>query len=54
MAGTISWLIKRRSLRTRRAKKVNSWLAFVQLASAHILVNLADSGRDLKLRRGHV
>ena len=30
---TISWLIKRRSLRTRWSKKAENWLAFVQLAA---------------------
>jgi putative transposase len=34
---TISWLSKRRSLRTRWAKKAGNWLALVQLACAHIL-----------------
>jgi putative transposase len=38
---TISWLIKRRSLRTRWSKKAGNWLALVQLACAHILLNLA-------------
>src|SRR5215217_1483977 len=37
---TISWLTKRRSLRTRWSKKAENWLAFVQLACAHILLNL--------------
>jgi putative transposase len=32
---TISWLMKRRSLRTRWAKKAGNWLALVQLACAH-------------------
>ena len=41
---TISWLTKRRSLRTRWAKKAKNWLALVQLACAHILFNLAVSG----------
>jgi putative transposase len=41
---TISWLVKRRSLRTRWAKKAGNWLAFVQLACAHILLNLAVFG----------
>ncbi len=41
---TISWLTKRRSLRTRWAKKAANWLALVQLACAHILLNLAVSG----------
>src|SRR5215208_2814411 len=41
---TISWLVKRRSLRTRWAKKAENWLALVQLACAHILLNLAVFG----------
>lgn len=41
---TISWLSKRRSLRTRWSKKAGNWLALVQLACAHILLNLAVSG----------
>jgi putative transposase len=41
---TISWLTKRRSLRTRWAKKAANWLALVQLACAHILFNLAVFG----------
>jgi len=41
---TISWLVKRRSLRTRWAKKAENWLALVELACAHILLNLAVFG----------
>jgi putative transposase len=41
---TISWLTKRRSLRTRWAKKAANWLALVQIACAHILLNLAVFG----------
>jgi putative transposase len=41
---TISWLMKRRSLRTRWSKKAENWLALIQLACAHILLNLAVSG----------
>jgi putative transposase len=41
---TISWLAKRRSLRTRWSKKAENWLALVQLACAHILLNLAVFG----------
>jgi hypothetical protein len=42
---TISWLTKRRrSLRTRWEKKAENWLALVQLACAHILLNLAVFG----------
>lgn len=33
---TISWLVKRRSLRTRWAKKAENWLALIQLACSHI------------------
>lgn len=40
----ISWLSKRRNLRTRWSKKAENWLALVQLACAHILLNLAVSG----------
>ena len=41
---TISWLSKRRSLRTRWSKKAENWLALVQLACAHVLLNLAVFG----------
>jgi putative transposase len=41
---TISWFSKRRGLRTRWAKKSENWLSFVQLACAHILLNLAVLG----------
>jgi hypothetical protein len=41
---TISWLVKRRSLRTRWSNKAGNWLALVELACAHILLNLADFG----------
>ena len=41
---TISWLLKRRSLRTRWSKKAENWLALIQLACAHVLLNLAVSG----------
>jgi putative transposase len=41
---TISWLTKRRSLRTRWSKKAENWMALVQLACAHILLNLAVLG----------
>jgi len=37
-------LTKRRSLRTRWSKKAGNWLALVQLACAHILLNLAVFG----------
>ena len=38
---TISWLVKRCSLRTRWSKKAENWLALIQLACAHVLLNLA-------------
>ena len=41
---TISWLTKRRSLRTRWSKKAENRLALIQLACAHILLNLAVFG----------
>ena len=41
---TISWLVKRRSLRTRWSKKAENWLALIQLACAHVLLNLAVFG----------
>jgi len=41
---TISWLTKRRGLRTRWAKKSENWLALIQLACAHVLLNLAVFG----------
>ena len=41
---TFSWLAKRRSIRTRWAKKAANWLALLQFACAHILLNLAFSG----------
>ena len=41
---TISWLNKRRSLRTRWSKKAENWLALIQLACAHVLLNLAVFG----------
>src|SRR5215208_5767181 len=41
---TISWLLKRRSLRTRWSKKAENWLALIQLACAHVLLNLAVLG----------
>jgi putative transposase len=37
---TLSWLVKRRSIRTRWTKKAENWLAFVQLACAHILCTM--------------
>jgi putative transposase len=41
---TICWLVKRRSLRTRWSKKAENWLALIQLACAHVLLNLAVLG----------
>ena len=41
---TISWLVKRRSLRTRWANKAENWLALIQLACSHILLNPAVFG----------
>jgi putative transposase len=41
---TFSWLAKRRSLRTRWCKKAHNWLAFLHLACAHILLDLAIYG----------
>ena len=38
---TLSWLMKPRALRTRWCKKVENWIAFLHLASAHILFNLS-------------
>jgi putative transposase len=41
---TISWLTKPRSLRIRWSKKAQNWLALIQLACAHVLLNLAVLG----------
>lgn len=41
---TLAWFAKRRSIRTRWSKKLANWLAFVQLAAAHILFTMAVSG----------
>ena len=41
---TLGWLAKRRSLRTRWCKKSENWLALVQFACAHILMNFAIYG----------
>jgi putative transposase len=41
---TLGWLAKRRSIRTRWSKKPTNWLALVQFACAHILMNLAIYG----------
>jgi len=37
---TLGWLAKRRSIKIRWCKKPENWLAFLKLASAHILLNL--------------
>jgi putative transposase len=41
---TISWLTKCRGIRTRWSKKAENWLALIQLACAHVLLNLAVFG----------
>lgn len=41
---TLGWLAKRRSIRTRWCKKATNWLAFLHLACAHILLDLAIYG----------
>lgn len=41
---TLSWLAKRRSIRTRWSKQNANWLALVQFACAHILFNMAVFG----------
>jgi hypothetical protein len=41
---TICWLVKRRSLHTRWSKKAENWLALIELACAHVLLNLAVFG----------
>lgn len=41
---TFSWLAKRRSIRIRWTKKPTNWLAFVQLACAHLLFDMAFFG----------
>ena len=41
---TLGWLAKRRSVRVRWCKKAANWLAFVQFACAHILMDLAIYG----------
>ena len=40
----LSWLSKRRSIRTRWSKKTANWLALVQLACAHTLYDMAVFG----------
>ena len=41
---TLGWLTKRRSLRVRWCKKPVNWLAFIQLAMAHILMDMTVYG----------
>ena len=41
---TLSWLVRRRSIRTRWCKKPENWLALIQLACAHIVFDLAFYG----------
>jgi putative transposase len=41
---TLSWLVKRRSIRTRWCKKVENWCALIQFACAHILMSMAIYG----------
>jgi putative transposase len=41
---TPGWFAKRRSLRVRWCKKAENWLALIQFAAAHILMNLAIYG----------
>lgn len=41
---TLSWLAKRRSLRVRWCKKIGNWLALIQFACAHVLLNMAIFG----------
>ncbi len=46
---TLGWLCKRRSIRLRGCKKPQNWLAFIHLAAAHILLNMALLGWVLKV-----
>jgi len=41
---TLSWLGRRRSIRTRWCKKPENWLALIQLACSHILFDMAFFG----------
>jgi transposase len=41
---TLGWLCKRRSLKVRWCKKCENWLALIQLACAHILLDQAIFG----------
>lgn len=44
MERAISWPTKRRAIRTRWTKKAENRLALIQLARAHILLDLAVFG----------
>lgn len=37
---TLGWLAKRRSIRVRWCKKADNWLGFIQLACAHVLLDM--------------
>lgn len=41
---TFGWLAKRRSIRVRWCKKSDNWFAFLHLAAAHILMDMAVYG----------
>lgn len=41
---TLAWFAKRRSIRVRWCKKVDNWLGFIQLAAAHILMDMTVYG----------
>lgn len=41
---TLGWLSRRRSIRVRWCKKADNWLGFIQLASAHILMDMTVYG----------
>jgi putative transposase len=41
---TLGWLAKRRSIRIRWCKKADNWLGFIQLACAHILMDMTVYG----------
>lgn len=41
---TLGWLTKRRSIRVRWCKKADNWLGFIQLACAHVLLDMAVYG----------
>ena len=42
---TLCWLTRRRNLRTLWSKKAENWLALIQLACTHVLLDLAIFGR---------